>query len=742
MALSLPHRSKWLRTATLFTLLYAVSSISYLPAASASPGAPAPGAPDTGAPLSLYLPLVLKQSTPVPAASSFDLIQTAFEQGRIDAETALQYKVFAVFDDARLPQEYRSGDAGGEAGLFMNEVVAAFPTLSASAQAVVAPFFIPPYLQGSWAEQEKGSLASTVPGDWAYISAANGLARVWYKTGNAALQRQANVVAGALSKDIWDKEVKLMGKHPVYDGAGVQNFVIFHRHRQGGWKGSSVPLSTTYGLTVPKTCAPSATIIYLNPALPDIGNSYQGGLKDVTAHEFMHALQFAFPRAVDPCREYNWMGEATATWAVDFVYPDVNIEWAYAPAYLDSTYMRSMNTTNYREYGEYLLPYWFTHTYTNTAVRQAWEYAGSLDSLKSFSVFGNLAPMQLAALWNRAPFDTFFWNSERFGGAAKPDASGWLNPTGGFFEFSFSDNLRPGGARFFRLYINESVHTISFLNGLSTKITAPGGSGDTAYAQENVSPADSRGADVVTMLKFEGLDAPYIQPNPARWDLCQDWLPQKVSEIVVIIANNDTDDRERFLKSTGLQSKIMVSTVPCMQVTGTASLTRKGPGDVLETLTASGLDFTFAGYDQLTPDARYRNILLPNITLRLKTGSVSWQISGTDQQGCTHSGSNNFTLSEINPSALQLMYQLLPGSQHYNGYVGNGLLDYGSYVTKTVKCPDRDPQEETYMAYPFFTADGTIPVKPDGTLSGSKTVDNGDGTTSTYEWNLQPATLP
>ncbi len=128
--------------------------------------------------------------------------------------------------------------------------------------------------------------------------------------------------------------------------------------------------------------------------------------------------------------------------------------------------------------------------------------------------------------------------------------------------------------------------------------------------------------------------------------------------------------------------------------------------------------------------------------MRLRAGSVSWQISGTDEYGCTHTGSQNFTLSANNYSALQLEFQLLPGSLHYHSYVSNSVLDYPSYVTKAVKCPNQDPSEETYMPYPFFSVDGTIPVNPDGTLSGSQTIESGDGTTSTYEWNLQPSTLP
>jgi len=481
----------------------------------------------------------MQQYTPPPPASSFELIDTDLQMGQIDAETALLYKVFAVFDDARLPEKYRSGTVGGEAGLYMNEVVAAFPTLSTSAQAVVAPFFIPPYAPGSWAEQEARNLAPTAPGDWAYLSAGGGKARVWYKTGNPELQRKAGVVARALDSDIWDEEIELMGLEPVYDEAGVQNFVIFHSYRDG-WNSSFVPFSGDYGMAVAQTCAETASIIYLNPAMPDVGNPSQGGLVDIAAHEFMHALQFAFPLAVNPCTEYNWMGEAMAVWTTDFIYPHVNSEWMYAPAYLNSTELDYSSRTNGRDYGQYLLVYWFTHQSENAsqAIRQAWEYAGSVDSLKAFSVLGNLHYMQLAALWNMPPFDTFFLDSDSFALKTKTTAYISLDPSGGFAEYDLWAEVYPGGARFYRLIFDPSLHTLSFLDGLRSKIITAG-AGDTAYFQENVSPEASRGAVVVTMIKFEGLDEPYVLPDPGRWDLCLDWLPQKATEIIVILANND-----------------------------------------------------------------------------------------------------------------------------------------------------------------------------------------------------------
>ena len=400
--------ARWVRTGAVFILIITATVTSTPMASSAGQVNLAPSDP----PIPIFLPMLMRDSSPPAPPSSFELIDSDEEAGKIDAETALKYKTFAEFDDARLPEAYRSDIVGGEAGLFMNEVVAAYPNLSAAAQAVVAPFFTPPFMAGSWAVLSSHGALQSAPGDWVYITAAGGKARVWYKIANGGFQYKAQVVAGALNDIVWQKETDLMGREPILDEAGVQNFVVFDKYRNG-WNSTFVPWGGYAGMAVPQNCAPSASVIYINPALPDTGNSSIIGIVETTAHEFMHALQFSFTLKGSAyefaCTEYLWMGEATATWAEDYVYHDHNTEWKTAQQYLDTTKLRLNNREEGRDYGEYLLVYYHTRKYgDDDAVRQAWTAAQSVDSLTAFMSFGNFNFEQLAALWNQEPFETFF----------------------------------------------------------------------------------------------------------------------------------------------------------------------------------------------------------------------------------------------------------------------------------------------------------------------------------------------
>jgi hypothetical protein len=459
----------------------------------------------------------------------------------------------------------------------------------------------------------------------------------------------------------------------------------------------------------------------------------------------MHALQFTIPLAVDPCKEYNSLAAPTATWAEDFIYPYHNTEWSAARSYLFSPDFSLPETLLGRHYGEYMLVYFYTKKYDDPeAVRQAWTNAGMMDSLMSFYALGGVSFEQVAALWNKEPFGTFFKDHDGLDYQARAYIEATLQAPAGFQEYDLEDYLGAGAARFHHYMVDPSVRTITILNGLTTKIVKGPYNGldeDQVYDQEEVSEDDMRGAEVVTMVKFEGLDEPYVLINPGRLDFCQDWLRQKVTEIVVIQANNDLTDRDRELKRTGEQSKILVSSVPCMRLTGTATRTDRYPG-VVETLSASGLEYYHIVYDILTDDLRYANLISPEIEMQLKKGSVSWQISGTDVLGCTHSGSASFTISAANYSLLNLQYQLLPGSKHYLGYSGNAAADEGAEVTDTYQCPNMDPQEHTFDPGYFFMADGEIPVNAGGTLSGSKTYDQGAGISTTFEWDFIPSTLP
>jgi hypothetical protein len=732
---------RWVGFGLVFLLMIMVIGSSVTPLASAMPA----GQVQSDPPVLVYLPLTMNDYQPPPPTSSFELIDIALQEGKIDAETALEYKTFVVFDDDRLPAAYQSSEVGGEAGLFMLEVVAAYPSLSAEAQAVLGPFFIPPFQAGSFAAQSGHNIIST-PSDWAYIDAAGGLARVWYLKADPELQRKAGVVAAALTNDIWPNETALMGRTPIPDDAGVQNVVLYN-HTRKTWNGTFVPWGNAAGSMVPKTCSQTMSTIYIRQSLPDTSGIRSGGkigLIEATAHEFMHALQFSFPLAVNPCTDYDWLGEATATWAEDFVYPDHDSEHRTVLWYLNKHIQRINNRTGYRDYGEYLLVYYYTHKYNDPdAVRRVWASAGSVDSLMAFMSLGDMGADQIASLWNEKPFGTFFRDQDEMYEGVATNIDTTLKTTG-FKEYVMVDDLYPGGLRVYHYKVDPSVRTITFLNGLTTKIEQgpySGNADDIVYNQSEVAYDDMRGANVVVMLKYEGLDEAYTWVTPARLDICQDWLTQRVSEILVFMTNQDMSDSERMLQATGGYSRILVSSAPCMKLTGTATRTDKW-SNVTETLSASGLEYQYIIYDSLSEDFRLANLISPEIGMILIGGSVSWNIGGTDSNGCTYSGSDSFTITRDNSSMLTLQYQLLPGSRHFLGYVGNAGTDYGEYVTYTVQCPNQGPQTFDEPAGYFFMADGETPVGSDGKLSGSRIIDNGGGNTTQFEWNLTPSTLP
>src|SRR5580765_644215 len=66
---------------------------------------------------------VYQTDGPSPDASSDSLIDTALAQNRIDAETALTYRVFALFGDERLPAAYEGAPSTVPPHLLLRELM-------------------------------------------------------------------------------------------------------------------------------------------------------------------------------------------------------------------------------------------------------------------------------------------------------------------------------------------------------------------------------------------------------------------------------------------------------------------------------------------------------------------------------------------------------------------------------------------------------------------------------------------
>jgi hypothetical protein len=285
------------------------------------------------------------------------LILEAQAAGELSAEDAAVYRVFAAFDDDRLPAEFQTENIGWEDHLATREAAGMWDQLSVEQREQIAPYFIPPIYAGSWADPEPAAanpltaqlgqigaraVAAVDPKDCAseqlrnqfYVNvpAAGGKVRIWWRNGvdtSARAGQVASLLVTEIDTNIWPKLTGLMGREPLSDqGVGCFNgedgaLDIYITDRT--LPGYAHALTLAY----PGACTGTPAFIIFDQ--PRAGHDY--GTMDPAklqawqyAHEIFHAIQFAYSYG-GPCSAFQEMDEATAMWAAEHVYPTEQFEW-------------------------------------------------------------------------------------------------------------------------------------------------------------------------------------------------------------------------------------------------------------------------------------------------------------------------------------------------------------------------------------------------------------------------------
>ena len=171
-------------------------------------------------------------------AGSAELIDAALATGEINAETALTYKVFALFHDGRLPAKYQGADGDESESDVMEALSAGFGSLPLVAQQTLAPFLQRPADLGSWASPASpasptgvrsgsadqadanqwpaNALCKGQAARWAVAGpAGGGKAKVWYDATIAADQATAMAVSNALDDEVWPDLMEGAGARPL-----------------------------------------------------------------------------------------------------------------------------------------------------------------------------------------------------------------------------------------------------------------------------------------------------------------------------------------------------------------------------------------------------------------------------------------------------------------------------------------------------------------------------------------------
>ncbi|MDE2999351.1 MAG: hypothetical protein OXU79_09775 [Gemmatimonadota bacterium] len=181
---------------------------------------------------------------------------------------------------------------------------------------------------------------------------------------------------------VWSLQVRNLGyRDPLDDGDGLFDVYI----RQLGTSG-------VYGQTFPNSLRVPVTSAYLT-----VDNDYTDriyatrgldGLHVTVAHEFFHAIQFAYN-----ARDLTWWHEATATWMEDVAYDDVNDYFQYTRFVLDSPTVAldwQPNLQDGHQYGACIYAHYLDQVFGRRTIRETWEGLGERNTT-SYDI-GKLSP--------------------------------------------------------------------------------------------------------------------------------------------------------------------------------------------------------------------------------------------------------------------------------------------------------------------------------------------------------------
>jgi hypothetical protein len=523
----------------------------------------------------------------VIGASTEKLIDDAITAGHIGANTGLIYKTFAVYGDNRLPAEYVGDRRRPMDHSVLETAHEALASMSPADQALLAPFFVPPAYKGSWTDRLDGTTQAAAPqvigppvlkDNW---KSEEGLfLRVWYAQdppdcGLFCLEGFAQLEAGQLigqEVTIESKLTSLMNKEPLY-APGDDRLNVFLVDFPPGTYGATT--------TIGDGCQHKPTYIQLGL------NRFGPNIVAIFTHEFMHAIQFAFSPA--SCTDYEWWAEATAQFAIQYVYPKDNTEhWVPYGNYLGTTDQPIENRSaawvapqdpgtshdaGARAYAAYVLPWFMAFKYHDPdAVRRSWENSsGTADSLAAINAAldggwkAHWADFQVAN-WNRSelfggPLDNIsndyqLQDELTFGDYARhyniPDGDVKLNgqPTVTFPQIEPIQHL--AAKHYWYKFSDPAVNSVQFFNDYDSK------------ADKNIK--------VQALIKIEG-DPQWKQEDWSdEYDhiFCRSKPEQRVEELVIIVSNATYDDRTKV--SDPGHSRL-VGSAPACAYQGTASFT-------------------------------------------------------------------------------------------------------------------------------------------------------------------------
>ncbi len=683
------------------------------------------------------------------------LIDSALADGTIDYETSLIYRVYAAFNDPRLPGQFQGDDSQVRESNVLQEITRSWDTLSTATQDIIGPYVVNPIYEGSWANQpptgaRTGSVclawkeSCAVDPKWVYVDTRNGKGRIWYNVDDSALSApKAQLLADAFDNDIYPKLTSLMGATPVSDagfrnngGDGRLDIVLLTTGMDADDEGVSTFLPGNG-----KSCTNRPAFIEINAAL-----SSGTELMATLAHEFMHVLLFTFP---GDCHynEYAWMHEATATWAEHYVYSNYNTEQVYADDYLQNTRKSLDWDSKYSglfEYGTYLF-FFYLQQFSPNWIPAIWNASAAPNSFQAIdnglqaAGSTNLAerwPEFARRNWNVAPLDKYNqWDGLTSSAAADSVKVKLDGGTEDVLYLNAYQLVELSAQYFYFSFPDDNVSTVKLVNGLKYHVEEATNSDGIAYYKPMAMPAeDTKGLNVQLLLKIAGQDWTNMDVTDYSEVMFQrDRIAGRVEEMVVIVSNSSVTSS--VIDPVGEGLLLYVSNVGSWKWHGEVKVVDTVCGTY--TLTAN-VDWT----NQLAPimllPPQYVDeyaALSSGVPFVPSSGTFTWTLTGSCGD-CSVSGSQSWPVS-VGPLFQSNMIFLYPGAFDGTYYRGVDLLGLspGPFATANEHwvCPDDTYDEPN--SFISLDADTQAPDKKLHLSASGRTItgtyDNGLGTTTT-----------
>jgi len=331
--------------------------------------------------------------------TSWDLIETAFSQGKISINQKYVFKLQTIFTPSFLPSEYQGGKIDGKnLTLLLVEIRQNWNMLDNKTKKILFPFLLRP-TNPSYPVDLNGDGKPDI--DLAYkVSEAppydtpQGNFRIHYVISTVDAPDLTDIspsdgvpdyvnLVGDVFEYCYQKEVYNMHySTPPPDGT------------EGGNSRYDVYISSIhgigYGITFPETKIASRPDLYTSFILVD--NNYSTlefgtrhtpteFLQVTAAHEYFHAIQFG----IDVDEDAWWM-EATAVWMEDEVYNSVNDYAQYYDVWFSSPKVSLNFEDGWHEYGSSVFAKYLSEKYGGPGIIQTiWNNCKTKDSLDAIA---------------------------------------------------------------------------------------------------------------------------------------------------------------------------------------------------------------------------------------------------------------------------------------------------------------------------------------------------------------------